>query len=121
MRGPRGRSGDAARAGLPDGADGRDRGRADGHRSVPPVASGDDRRGYVGDHAQHPRRAGPRPSRGPPARPGTAVEPTPTVIPAKLHVEEMGDGPPLVLTHGLGDSSDTWAKIVEPLASCYRL
>src|SRR5438270_7408191 len=38
-----------------------------------------------------------------------------------LHVEETGQGLPLVLTHGLGDRLETWDAIVGELASHHRV
>ncbi len=39
----------------------------------------------------------------------------------KLHVEAVGEGPPVVLTHGMAVSSATWAAQVELLAKDHRV
>lgn len=39
----------------------------------------------------------------------------------RLHVEEWGDGPPLVLLHGLGASTFTWRHIAPKLATSRRV
>ncbi|WP_439541290.1 alpha/beta fold hydrolase [Hyphomicrobium sp.] len=41
--------------------------------------------------------------------------------PVTLHFEEQGSGPPLVLLHGLGESSFTWHDIVPALAARFRV
>lgn len=41
--------------------------------------------------------------------------------PTVLHVEEAGQGPPLVLLHGLGASTFTWRHIVPALARDHRV
>jgi pimeloyl-ACP methyl ester carboxylesterase len=38
-----------------------------------------------------------------------------------IHWVERGDGPPVVLLHGLGDSHDTWSRVVPALARCRRV
>jgi len=38
-----------------------------------------------------------------------------------LHVDTVGNGSPLVLTHGLGDSGDTWEGIVDQLATRHHV
>lgn len=38
-----------------------------------------------------------------------------------LHWNELGDGPPVVLLHGLTDSHRTWRRIAHELATHYRL
>ncbi|MFW5921411.1 MAG: alpha/beta fold hydrolase [Polyangiales bacterium] len=39
----------------------------------------------------------------------------------RVHVRELGDGPPLLLVHGLMTSSYSWRYVVEPLARRYRV
>lgn len=39
----------------------------------------------------------------------------------KIHVREVGAGPPLLLIHGLMTSSYSWRYLLEPLASRYRV
>ena len=41
--------------------------------------------------------------------------------PVSLYAEETGEGPPLLLLHGLGESTFTWRKVVPELASTYRV
>ena len=38
------------------------------------------------------------------------------LTPVNLHVEKVGEGPPIILTHGMAVSSATWAAQVELLA-----
>lgn len=40
---------------------------------------------------------------------------------ARIHVEEMGEGPPLVLIAGLASDGLSWAPVVETLAARHRL
>lgn len=50
------------------------------------------------------------------------VELTPEGSPAlSVYVEEMGQGPPLLMLHGLGASSYTWRALAERLAPRHRL
>jgi pimeloyl-ACP methyl ester carboxylesterase len=39
----------------------------------------------------------------------------------RIHVREVGDGPPLLLVHGLMTSSYSWRYVLEPLSRQYRL
>jgi pimeloyl-ACP methyl ester carboxylesterase len=39
----------------------------------------------------------------------------------RIHVREIGDGPPLLLVHGLMTSSYSWRYVIEPLRTHYRL
>jgi pimeloyl-ACP methyl ester carboxylesterase len=41
--------------------------------------------------------------------------------PVSLYAEETGEGPPLLLLHGLGESTFTWRKIVPALAQTHRV
>lgn len=41
--------------------------------------------------------------------------------PIALYAEETGEGPPLLLLHGLGESTFTWRKIVPGLAETHRV
>jgi len=41
--------------------------------------------------------------------------------PVALYAEETGDGPPLLLLHGLGESTFTWRKVVSGLAETHRV
>ena len=41
--------------------------------------------------------------------------------PVTLYAEETGEGPPLLLLHGLGESIFTWRKIVSELAETHRV
>ncbi len=41
--------------------------------------------------------------------------------PVTLHYEEEGSGPPLLLVHGLGESSFTWHDVVPALAARFRV
>lgn len=41
--------------------------------------------------------------------------------PVALYAEETGDGPPLVLVHGLGASTFTWRRIAPELARTHRV
>jgi pimeloyl-ACP methyl ester carboxylesterase len=41
--------------------------------------------------------------------------------PVALYAEETGDGPPVVLLHGLGASTFTWRRIVPELARTHRV
>jgi pimeloyl-ACP methyl ester carboxylesterase len=45
----------------------------------------------------------------------------PGLPPAKLYAEEVGDGPPLVLLHGLGGSGYEWRYMVPALARHHRV
>jgi pimeloyl-ACP methyl ester carboxylesterase len=42
-------------------------------------------------------------------------------MPIGLYAEETGEGPPLLLIHGLGESTFTWRKIVPALARSHRV
>jgi len=44
-----------------------------------------------------------------------------TIDGTKLHWAELGDGPPLVLLHGLTDSHRTWQRIARELAKKHRV
>jgi len=39
----------------------------------------------------------------------------------RLHVEQQGDGPAIVLTHGLGDSADTWRLVADRLVDRFTV
>lgn len=39
----------------------------------------------------------------------------------RLHYYDVGDGPPLLLVHGLGDEADTWRHVLLPLAEHRRV
>lgn len=45
----------------------------------------------------------------------------PDRAPVSLYYEEAGDGPPVVLLHGLGESTFTWHEIVPALARRHRV
>jgi pimeloyl-ACP methyl ester carboxylesterase len=49
------------------------------------------------------------------------VEKTATVYGAKIHYQEAGSGPAVVLLHGLGGDSSNWAPTVGPLSQKYRV
>jgi len=38
-----------------------------------------------------------------------------------IYYEEHGQGPAIIMTHGLGDSADLWTPLAEALADSYRL
>lgn len=44
-----------------------------------------------------------------------------SMSPVTLHLRSFGQGPPLLLIHGLGSSGDDWAFQINPLASRYQL
>lgn len=50
--------------------------------------------------------------------PTTSVPPEASV---HLHVEEAGDGPAIVLTHGLGDDAGTWSAVADLLRHSRRV
>jgi pimeloyl-ACP methyl ester carboxylesterase len=50
-----------------------------------------------------------------------AVEKTATVYGAKIHYQEAGSGPAVILLHGLGGDSSNWAPTVGPLAKSHRV
>ena len=56
------------------------------------------------------------------AQPATgAVEKTATVYGAKIHYQEAGSGPAVVLLHGLGGDSSNWAPTIGPLSKKFRV
>ncbi len=38
-----------------------------------------------------------------------------------LHLREWGDGPPLMMAHGLGMSSELWVRQIEPFSASHRV
>jgi triacylglycerol lipase len=46
---------------------------------------------------------------------------TATVYGAKIHYQEAGSGPVVILLHGLGGDSSNWASTIGPLAQKYRV
>jgi len=46
---------------------------------------------------------------------------TPELGDVRICVRELGDGPPLVLVHGMGTAGYSWRYLLEPLASRFRL
>lgn len=46
---------------------------------------------------------------------------TATVYGAKIHYQEAGTGPVVILLHGLGGDSSNWASTIGPLAQKYRV
>lgn len=57
-----------------------------------------------------------------PTEPGRRVAVTlPGKPPVGLHVEEQGKGAPVLLIHGLGESSYTWREIAPALAAGHRV
>lgn len=42
------------------------------------------------------------------------------VLGCQIHLEEEGNGPPILLLHGSPDSSQMWAPVVKSLATSYR-
>jgi len=57
-----------------------------------------------------------------PEPPGQRIEvPDGTGKPVRLYYEETGEGPPLLLIHGLGESTFTWREIVPALAKRNRV
>jgi pimeloyl-ACP methyl ester carboxylesterase len=55
--------------------------------------------------------------------PGKHIEiaPAPNKPAVSLHYEEQGSGPPLLLLHGLGESTFTWRDVRPALATRYRV
>lgn len=49
------------------------------------------------------------------------VEETRTVDGIDLHVETTGEGPPVLLIHGLGGASTSWTPVAEALSERYRV
>lgn len=59
---------------------------------------------------------------GAPADPGGRIQLTvPGKPPVSLYFEEQGSGPPVILLHGLGESSFTWHQIAPDLAARNRV
>jgi pimeloyl-ACP methyl ester carboxylesterase len=38
-----------------------------------------------------------------------------------VHYMQSGEGPPMVLLHGLGDSAYTWQWVIQPMARDHRI
>jgi pimeloyl-ACP methyl ester carboxylesterase len=51
----------------------------------------------------------------------TDVTASSQAAPVALYAEETGEGPPILLLHGLGESTFTWRKIVPALAQTHRV